>query len=623
MGRAHLWRYRWPLALAALLTVVETAVDLARPWPLLLAIDHAIGRQPLDQPWASWLAPVSSPTGLAATAALAVLFLALAVAVVRYLDVYLADACAERVGADIRDSLHAHLLRLSLRFHHRQRTGDLASRLTDDVSRVQAGVVAWFSSVAPEVLTLAGMAVVLVLIDRVLALAALSVIPPLALVAALRRKRLRAAQLTYREREGDLAAGVTETMRNVSLVQAFGLERETQERFRDSNRATAAAGLRVVDLNAQYQPTANVILAAGSALVLWVGVTRVLDGSITVGMLVVVVTYVASIYGPIRSLAQLSGVLGKAAASRERLSEILSSDQLLPVLAGAPAMPWPTSEIAVRSVSFAYAGRRPALVDIHLRIPAGGTFCVVGPTGAGKSTLLSLLVRLYDPDEGAIAVDGRDLRTFDLLSVRRRMALVPQDPAIFDGTLRANIVIGRPDAPDSAVARAASLAQLDAFAASLPAGYDTPVGEGGLLLSGGQRRCLAIARALVREAPVLLLDEPTSGLDVESEVQVMNAIRVAGESATVVVVTHRLALAALADQVAVLRGGRIAEQGTPAELLAAGGHFARLWNLHAPAARSRETAPVLAALAAGDHPDNVRRKEVIQGVSDQGAVRRW
>jgi len=606
VSAGDLWRYRWPLALAACLTVVETLMDLAKPWPLLLAIDHAIGGQPLAEPWAGWLGIVpDGRVGLAAVAALAMVALAIARALVAYLAMYLSDASAERIGADARSLLHARLLDLSLRFHHRQRTGDLAARLTTDVGRVQDALVDWFTTVVPEVLTLVGMAAVLLAIDPALALAALAVLPPLALVVFLRRRRLRAAQLDYRDREGGLAASVTESMRNISLIQAFGLEPATQDTFATRNRATALSGMGVVELNARYQPTADVIVAIGSALVLWVGVTQVISGRITLGMLVVVVSYVASLYAPVRALARLSATFGKAAASRTRLSEIVACDEVMPERPGAPALAGLEHELTLRSVSFAYSPDRPVLHRVSLRVPAGATFCIVGPTGAGKSTLLSLMLRLYDPDEGSIEVDGRDLRAFDLRTIRRRMSLVPQEPAIFDGTLHENIALGSTTAGEPEVRRAARLAQLDEFASRLPAGYDTPVGEGGVLLSGGQRRRLAIARALVREAAVLLLDEPTSGLDVESEAQVMSAIRVASAGRTVVMVTHRLTLAAVADEVAVLRGGRIVEQGNPAELLRLGGQYARLWDIHAPAARARPPARDMPAAAAGIRPDTM------------------
>jgi ATP-binding cassette, subfamily B, bacterial len=575
----YLARYTRPLVVAGGLAVAGTVIDLAKPWPLLLVVDHAIGGRPLGQPWAPLLAPVAaSPAGLAGLAGLLVVGLAVAGAVVGYLATYLSDAGAERVGADIRADLHARLLTLSLGFHVRHRTGDLATRLTGDVGRVQDALVAWLTNLLPEGVTLVGMAVVLWAIDPALALTSLLVVPPLGLVIADRRRRLRAAQRDYRDRQGELAAGATETIRNVGLVQALCGETHAQRVFGARNVAMARSGLAVSDLNARYEPTADVVLAAGTALVLWVGVGQVLSGRMTIGLLVVSLSYVAGLYLPIRSLTRLTSILGKGAASRDRLAEVLASDDRLPDLPGAPALPAPRREIALRGVRFAYPGGRPVLRGVDLAIPAGRMLCVVGPTGVGKSTLLSLLVRLQDPTSGNVEVDGEDLRSFGLRSVRELMALVPQEPALFDGSLLDNVALGRPEASQADLLEAAHLGLLDDVAAGLPDGYASPIGENGSRLSGGQRRCVAIARALVRDAAVLLLDEPTSGLDLESERRILAVIERAAGSRTVVVVTHRLALSERADVVAVLADGRIVEEGPPAELRRRGGHYARLWT---------------------------------------------
>ncbi|HXM56147.1 MAG TPA: ABC transporter ATP-binding protein [Candidatus Dormibacteraeota bacterium] len=573
----YLARYARPLAIAGGLGIAGTLIDLARPWPLLLVVDNAIGRRPLGQPWAPLLAPATGDAGrLAAVAGVLLVGLATAGAVVGYLGTYLSDGGAERVGADLRADLHRRLLGLSLAFHQRQRTGDLTTRLTGDVGRVQDALVAWLTNLVPQALTLAGMAIVLWVIDPPLALASLLVVPPLGLVIADRRRRLRAAQRDYRDRQGDLAAGATETMRNVGLVQALGWEPHAQRVFEGRNAAMTRAGLEVSDLNARYEPSADVVLAGGTALVLWVGAGQVLDGRMTVGLLVVALSYVAGLYLPIRSLTRLTSILGKGAASRDRLAEVLASGEALPDPPGAPAMPAPRREIALRGVSFAYPSGPPVLRELDLRIPAGSMVCVVGAMGAGKSTLLSLLVRLHDPTGGRIEVDGVPLASFGLRSVRARMAVVPQEPAIFDGSLLENVALGRPDAARADLLEAAHLALLDDVAARLPGGYDAPVGEGGGMLSGGQRRCVAMARALVRDAAVLLLDEPTSGLDLESERRVLDVIERAARSRTVVVVTHRLALSERADVVAVLAEGRIVEAGAPGDLRRRDGHYAAL-----------------------------------------------
>ncbi len=590
----YLGRYGRPLGVAGGLAAGRAVLDLARPWPLLLAVDHAIGRRPLGQPWATLLAPVAgSPVGLAAVAGLALVGLAAVSGIAGSLSEHLADAGAERIGADLRADVHDRLLRLSPRFHQRQRTGDLATLLTDDVGRVQDALVAWLATLAPQLTTLAGTTVVLLAIDPVMALVSLAVATSLAMVVADRRQHLRTAQLDHRRRQGVLAASVSEAMRNIRVTQALARERLVQRTFGGHNLAVVRAGLDVADLNARHRPAADVVLAMGAALVLWVAVARVMGGRMTVGLLVVVLWYVTALHAPVRSLSRLSSILGAGAAGGERLVEVLASPETVPEHPGARVLAAPRREIRFRGVSFAYGPGRRALFEVDLAVPAGSTLCVVGPIGAGKTTLLSLLLRLHDPDSGRIEFDGADLATFDLSSVRDRIALVPHDPAIFDGSLLDNIAAGRKGASEAELREAGRRALLDDFVRALPSGYRTQVGEGGLRLSSGQRRCLAVARTLVRQAPVMLLDEPTSDLDPESEGRVMDAIRAAGAGRTVVMVTCRPALAARAESVAVLCGGRVVEHGAPGQLLGAGGHYARLWSLHEEADSPRRRKPCL------------------------------
>jgi ABC-type multidrug transport system fused ATPase/permease subunit len=317
--------------------------------------------------------------------------------------------------------------------------------------------------------------------------------------------------------------------------------------------------------------------------VLWLGVTAVTSGRMTLGTLLVVLAYLSSLYGPIRALARLARTLARGAASRERILEVLDSGEVVPEAADPlPAGP-PRHGLALRGVWFAYTEGSPVLRHLDLEVAAGERVCVVGPTGAGKSTLLALLQRFYDPDAGAIELDGVDLRRLGLGSLRNQLALVPQDPWMLDGTIADNIGFGRPDASQADLEAAAALTGLDEILRRLPDGWHTRIGEGGVRLSGGQRRRVALARAILRDAPVLLLDEPTSGLDAASEQAVLDALDLVLDSAaggrTVLSVSHRLGLAARADRVVVLDGGRVVEQGPPGELLAAGGAYARLWAL--------------------------------------------
>jgi ATP-binding cassette, subfamily B, bacterial len=585
--RSFLRPYRLPLSVSATLGLADVGLGLARPWPLQVAVDHAIDRRPVG----GWLSPLGglSPHGVAAVAAFTAVGLVALSGVTGYLTSYLTGAAAERVGADLRESTYARLIALSPRFHDRNRSGDLLTRLTGDVSRIQDAMVAWLVTAIPDVLTLAGLLLVMLLIDPTLTLVALVVVPPLTALTLIRRRQIKAAQRETRARQGDLANRAAEVLRNVRAVQAFGQQDVQRRRFRHDNAGTVRAALRALDLEARYSPAADILLAVGSGLVLWLGVTRVTDGTMTLGVLLVVLSYLSSMYRPVRGLTRLASVLARAAASRERVAEILTSTEHVVEPPGAtPATQRPTSLVA-RELVFGYAPSHPILHGVSLYLRRDEMVCLVGATGAGKSTVLSLLLRLYDPDAGSIALDGVDIRTLTTASLRERMALVPQDPWILDGTIADNIAFGRPDANRGEIVEAAVTALVDPFVRTMPDRYDTIVGEGGVMLSGGQRRRLALARALLRGSPVLLMDEPTSGLDAASEHEVLTAIQAAAAGRMALVVSHRLRVATLADRVLVMTGGRITEAGPPAELFARGGTFAdwcRLQNVDVPAARS-------------------------------------
>ena len=579
--RRFLRPYRGSLSLASGLILVETLLDLARPWPLKLAVDNAIGGQPVGGPLG--VLDQLGPAGLAAVAAGAGIGLVGIGALVGYLITYLTSATAERVGADLRESVFGRLLGLGLPFHDRHRSGDLVTRLTGDVARVEDSMVAWFTVLVPEVLTLAGMVVVVLAIDLTLGLAALAVVPPLALVVALRRRRIRVAQRASRDADAALASEATEVLRNVRVVQAFTREGEAGGQFSGRSRSAVRAALGAMDLEARWSPVADLLLAAGGGLVLWLGVTAVTSGRMTLGTLLVVLAYLSSLYGPIRALARLARTLARGAASRERILEVLDSGEVVPEAAAPLQAGPPRQGLALRGVWFAYAEGAPVLRHLDLEVAAGERVCVVGPTGAGKSTLLALLLRFYDPDAGVVELDGTDLRDLDLASLRRQLALVPQDPWMLDGTVADNVRFGRPGATREELEAAARATRVDELIQRLPDGWETEIGEGGVRLSGGQRRRVALARAILRDASVLLLDEPTSGLDAASEQAVLDALDRAAEGRTVLSVSHRLSLAARADRVVVLDGGRVVEQGPPGELLAAGGAYARLWSLQHPA----------------------------------------
>jgi ATP-binding cassette subfamily B protein len=422
--RTFLRPYRGILTLASGLTLVEALLDLARPWPLKLAVDNAIGGRPPGGALA--VLDGLGTTGLAAVAVGAGIGIVAVAALVGYLITYLTAATAERVGADLRAAVFGRLLGLALPFHDRHRSGDLVTRLTGDVARVEDSMVAWFTVLVPEVLTLAGMVVVVLAVDLTLGLAALAVAPPLAVVVALRRRRIRVAQRASRDADAALAGEATEMLRNVRAVQAFTREGEAGARFSGRSRGAVRAALAAMDLEARWSPVADLLLAAGGGLVLWLGVTAVTSGRMTLGTLLVVLAYLSSLYGPIRALARLARTLARGAASRERVLEVLDSGEVVPEAPAPLEAGPPRRGLALRGVWFAYAEGVPVLRHLDLEVAAGERVCVVGPTGAGKSTLLALLLRFYDPAAGTVELDGVDLRRLGLASSAARSPWCPR-----------------------------------------------------------------------------------------------------------------------------------------------------------------------------------------------------
>jgi ATP-binding cassette, subfamily B, bacterial len=607
--RRFMWPYRWPLMLAAALAVAETGLDLAAPWPLQLAVDNAIGHAPVTGPLAGALGSLQrhGPIALGAVAGVAILAIDTMSALLGYLSSVLTGAASERIGADLRAAVHAHLLRLSLRFHDEHRTGDLVTRLTGDVSRVEDALIAWLSTLVPQLLTLVGMLAILVMIDPLVAAASLAVLPLLAVLTVLRRRAVAPVQDRSRQQQGLLASHLTEVLRNVRAVQAFAQQRSAMLRFIDRNRSATDTNLAALELSARYSPLGDIVLAGGTGLVLLLGVMRVVSGRMTVGVLLVVLSYLGNVYSPIRSLTRLGATLAKRAASQRRIVEVLGSDDAVPEPRSPLTLTAVTTAIDFERVSFSYREGTPVLRDLSLTVPVGSTVALVGPSGAGKSTVLSLLLRLYDPDQGRVTIDGVDLRSVSLASLRDRIALVPQEPWLMDGSIRDNITLGCPGVSDAEVMTAARLALVDEFVTRLPGGYDCSVGEGGVMLSGGQRRRLAIARALLRDAAILLLDEPTTGLDAGAESKVLQAMRQASQGRTVVLVTHSMRMAATADRVAVLRDGAIVEVGAPADLEARDGHYGRLLHLQQPAETPVPNSHQGAATP-GRHASNPRRR---------------
>jgi ATP-binding cassette, subfamily B, bacterial len=539
------------LALAAGAAAAEVACSLLRPWPLALAVDSALGgRRPAG---AAGFLGGWGPVPLLLAAGAATVLLSVAEGLLDGLGTGTSERAAERIGARLRAAVLGHVLTLSLRWHDRTRSGEVVSRLTTDVGRVLDALVATCTTLLPDLLLLGGALLVLLSIDPALAALGLAVVPVLAWLTAGQRHRVRTAERAAREASGRLAATATELLRNVRAVQAFARHDRAGQLFGAANDGSLRAEQHAVTTEARWAPVPGIVLAVGTGAVLVAGGLRVRSGLLTTGELLVVLSYLRDLQSPVRGLVRLTAVRAKAAASLHRLAEVLGCTEAIPLPTTARPLPPAHAGLRLEGVTFAYRPGRPVLDGFALDVAAGETVCLYGPSGAGKSTVLHLLLRLYDADAGRVLVDGVDVRDLDPVELRRRLAFVPQDPWLLDGTLAENIAFGAPGATRGQVLAAGRAAWVDEFARALPQGYDTPLGEGGVALSGGQRRRVAIARAVISPAPVVLLDEPTTSLDAESARRVIDAIGSLGGERTLLLVTHDPQLAAIADRVVPVR----------------------------------------------------------------------
>lgn len=582
--------YRGPLTVTVLLSLLGALLALAAPWPMKIIVDNALGHRPLP----ATLPLVGGWQGLGVVHLAVFLGAALVAgaALVNYLMTYLVGVISLNVAADLRVSVFDRLLHLPVLAHDRHRSGDLVTRLTSDVSRVQAALVARVQTLIPGVATMIGMTTLMLLLDPVLAMVVLAAVPPLAALAIVRQRRVAQVQRAARSRSGELAARASEVMRHVRAVQTFGRQDHEYDQFRATSGKAARAAGEALDTSARLAPASDLVFAAVLSGVLWIGTARVVAGQLSLGTLLVFLAYLTAVRVPVRSLTRLAGTLGSGAASQERLMEILIEPALVqtttPVAVSSPA----AADLRLDGVSFGYEANRPVLREVSLTVPAGSTTCLVGTSGAGKSTVLSLLLRLQDPDSGVVSIGGVDLRDMDLAQVRNHVAFVPQDAWVMAGSIADNVRYAQPDASDEQVRAACAAALVDEFADRLPAGYDTQVGEGGTKLSGGQRRRIALARALLRSSEVLVLDEPTTGLDAASERLVLAAIRRAAVGRTVLIVTHQMALAQVADRVLVLQSGQVVQCGTPGQLRASAGLYRTLLDAQSTQVSTHDTVAV-------------------------------
>jgi len=477
-----------------------------------------------------------------------------------------------------------HLQRLSLRFHDRSQTGDMVMRLTHDIAMLRQLLVAVLLAVSSEAIFLLSMIVVLFLMNWQLAAVATVVVPILFFLARSYRGKIKEAAHKQRKREGRLASTIQETISAIKVVQGFAREKYEAARFEQQNRRSLRAGLRASRLEAQMNQRVGLSLAVSIGAVLALGVNKVLTGVLTPGDLLVFMDYVRGFYRPLRRLSRTTERGAKATACGERVLEILETRPDVHDQPGAIPAPQFRGEIVFENVTFGYSEGLPVLKDINLHIHPGERIAIVGPTGAGKSTLVSLIPRFYDPTEGRVLIDGRDIREYKMGSLRKQISLVLQEPMLFGTTIHENIAYAMPDAPMDKIIKAAQHANIHDFIVSLPNGYETIVAERGATLSGGQRQCIAIARALLRRTPIVILDEPTVGLDAQSEALVLEALSYLMEGRTVLMIAHQFRTVHDADRIIVLEGERIVEEGKHAQLMKSSRLYRHLYDLQANSA---------------------------------------
>jgi len=570
------------------LVIAASGAALLQPWPLKLVVDGVLGDRPIPSALAQVAgavvihSPVAIDPKLALLIILCVAVLAIQgiVGALNVLSTYVLVAVGLRMVFRLRCRLFDHIQKLSLSFHDATPIGDSLYRVTWDTYSAQA---LFNSGIVPAVtaaVTLGGIAFVMLALDWAATLAALAVGVPLTLLIRRLDRPMTERSLRMHERESDVSARIQETLIGIRAVQAFGQEEVESARFRGHADASLHANLRLTVLQATSQATVGLLLAAGTAAIIYIAATRSLAGRLTTGDVVLLVAYVGMLYKPLETLAYTAAVVQGAVASARRVFAILDTVSAVPDgVGGDELLGRARGDVVFERVSFAYGEGRHVLRDISLDVPVGTTVALVGASGAGKTTLANLLLRFYDPTNGQIRLDGHDLRSLTLTSLRRNVALVPQEPILFSASVRENIAYSRPEADFEAIRAAARAAGADDFILALPDGYETHIGERGVTLSGGQRQRLAIARAFLKDAPVLIMDEPTSALDSEAEADLLQSLSQLASGRTTFVIAHRLSTVRNADLIVVLRDCKIAEQGTYDDLLGRRGNFRRLHDI--------------------------------------------
>lgn len=552
---AYAGPYRGIIAAAIAFGVVRYLIPLVLPWTVKLLVDDFL-------PAASTRPHLNLHLIMLGLCALYIVY-----AIASYWRFYLAGLAGHRIIHDLREALYLHVQRMSLSFFDRQKIGAVVSRMTTDIASAQNFVGAAFVNTSMDLSCVAVIIGLLFAANVKLALVSLSILPFYAAVTYRLQKKIKAKSRQMHQQLQEISGDLHEQLAGISTIQSFTQEETEAESFRSQSAEYFDTVMGNVKLQSIALGATGFLTAIGPIVVLWAGATEVWTGRLSVGLLMAFYGYLGMLYGPIQRLTELNLVLANSLAAMDRIFEVFDTYPEVQEKPGARVLAGIRGNIELDQVSFKYEGGNPVLKGISLTIPAGTTIALVGPSGAGKSTLVKLLPRFYDISGGAITIDGMDIRDATLKSLRQQIAIVAQEPLLFSGTVADNLRYGKPGAADEELFAAAKSAFADGFIRELPKGYDTEIGERGLRLSGGQKQRLAIARAFLKNAPIVLLDEPTSALDAESEGLIKQALIRLLENRTALIIAHRLSTIEHADRVVVLDNGRIIEQGRHEELL--------------------------------------------------------
>lgn len=576
----YLRPHRAVIGVALGVLIAQAALRMLEPWPLKFVIDRMRGPSATSRTDVEALSSLDNETFLIVVA-LSLVVIATLRACAGYFSSVSFAVLGNRVLSALRDRLFRHLTALPLAFHDKARNGDLAMRVTGDIGMLKEVAVTAVMPLAGNLLVLAGMFGVMFWLHWKLTLVVLATLPLLWAMTLRRSHRIHAVAREDRRREGAMAATAAESIGAIRTVQALTLGDHFAGRFASADAGSQNQGVRGKRLAAGLERSVDILIAVATAAVLWYGAHLALAGELSAGELLIFVFYLRRAFRPMRDFAKYTARLAKAAAAGERIFDILERAPAVAERGDAVTAPRFLGHIRYRGVTFGYSPDRPVLDSIDLDIRPGERIAVVGASGSGKSTLTALLLRLYEPNAGSIHIDGRDIREFTLDSLRARIGVVLQDTWLFATSIRANLCAGRDDVDQASLEAAARLANIHDFIVSLPDGYDTAVGERGVTLSNGQRQRLSIARAALRDAPILILDEATTGLDPRTERSVLAALERLAEGRTTLLVTHRPETVRRADRVAFVHDGRLV-CATHAALVASDPRYAALFG---PAAR--------------------------------------